>query len=219
MDDNTADISQAVKQAAKISAGGQTYKKTGAGKKNRSGKKSGGIKKLAITGAVVVAVVLCFSFLGIYVQGLETVFPHVSVDGIPVGGLSAVEAAETLENAGFEGNEKESVIVDLPLDWVIEITAEEAGMSLSASDAAVAAFDYGRSGNIVSDLLSYLRCIITQKDIPSSSYFSIDEEYVYDRISQATQKVNLELMEANATVGGDYISVIKGGEIHYYRPG
>ena len=56
----------------------------------------------------------------------------------------------------------------LPGDYKFTVTAAEAGTDLSCAEAAQAAYDYGHSGNPISDLMCYFKCItgsVTQGDI------------------------------------------------------
>jgi vancomycin resistance protein YoaR len=186
----------------------------GAGNKapRPAGRKKRG-KKAAVTIAAVIALILAATAgFAAYVNGLDTIYPNVSLDGIPLGGLSLSEAARALDEAGFGNHEGQVVTIELPLGEVLSIPAEEAGVIASAMDGAMAAYEYGRDGNLIENFIKYVRCLLVGKNLNYGSSFIIDEPYVRELVKKAANKVNAALLGADISVDGEYVVVVKGAK-------
>ena len=195
------------------------------GKKQNSGKAGpvkqreadeGSPEKAGATAGIITAicagVMMCVVLLGgwLFVGRLDTVYPNISMDGIDIGGLSAIDATMVLENSGFRARGDLAVTVELPTNKTLSISAREAGVAVTATQAALAAYRFGRDGNVLSNTLKYLECAFRGAELTVESEFTIDEKYVRGKTNDIVNEINLDIMGSEITVLETYISVIKG---------
>lgn len=172
-------------------------------------KKKRGRAAAAICLSVVALLAVLAAIGGLYVQGLDTIYPNVRVDGVELGGLTAEEAADILNRAGYDENKNAAVSVLLPMDYSFSITTEEAGVALSSSSVADMAYRHGRESSFFGNFLTYIRCRLLGADL-SEAERNLDEKTVRARIEDAVREVNAALMGSELTIGEEYISVVKG---------
>ena len=177
--------------------------------RSRAGQKR---KTVILVIAIVAALFVAMAAFCFYVRGLDEIYPKITMEGVEVGGMSPYDAARTLEQAGLSSNQDLAVTVELPMDQTLVITAAEAGAVSNAADAAVRAYEYGRDGNLLTNALTYLRCLISGADLTFESEMELEEQAIRARIDEAIQTVNLELMGSDVTVEDTYISVVKGSK-------
>lgn len=170
-------------------------------------------KKGAIIAACTLAALCVLLLVGcVMVRNVNTIYPRVSIDNVELGGLSAVEAAIILEDAGFGAVDDLTVTVLLPLDKSITINALDAVSTSGATAAAIAAYEYGRGGNMLSNLFTYLKCVVVGAELPAESVFRLDEDYVRGVVNETVQEINLALMGSGVTIEETCIEVIKGAK-------
>jgi len=201
--------------SGKDAASGRSGKPvSGAGGKapRQAGRKKRGKKAAVIIAAVIALILAATAGFAAYVNGLDTIYPNVSLEGIPLGGLSVSEAAKALDEAGFNRLGEQAVTVELPLGEILSIPAEEAGVIASAMDAARAAYEYGRDGNLLKNFITYLKCLLIGADLDYVSAFAIDEAYVRELVKKAANKVNAALLGADVSLDGEYVIVVKGAK-------
>jgi vancomycin resistance protein YoaR len=163
--------------------------------------------------AVLVLVVAGLSAVMIYAARLtnsEAIYPNVSINGVDVGGLTVAEATEKLTAAGANPYQDKSVTVNFPLDYSVTITAEELGFGADASVPAQAAYAYGRGGSAVANLKSYLSCKTEPVSMQWDVDAQMDENALEQKISPVASEINTRLLETEADIGEDGITLIKG---------
>lgn len=168
------------------------------GKKGIQGAKA----KIIMTVIVaVVAVAFAGTSLAAYFVGSgDTIYPGVTLDGIDIGGLTPKEAARKLENSGYGGYEGKEVSIAFPMNHSLTISAEEAGVSGKVDEAAEAAYEYGREGNIFSNLFSYMGTKSKGQEVSVEKSFNIDKEYVLEQIDTIVKDVNADLIDRKSVV-------------------
>ncbi len=187
----------------------------GAGKQVRrpvKKKRKGGRIPLIVCLAVVALLVGFTTVLGLFVSGVDTIYPNLRLNGVELGGLSAEEAADVLDKAGYNVYEDAAVTVSLPMDYSLEITAEEAGVVLSSASAADSAYRYGREGGFVGNTLTYIKCRLFGADLDGDDSKNIDEEAVRARIAEVVREVDAALMSSELNIGEEEITVVKGAK-------
>ncbi len=92
--------------------------------------------------------------------------------------------------------------VDLGLGVSLRVTAEEAGIVLTASDIAGDAFDYGRTGGLIGNSFRYFKCLIFGYDFVPEAAKYIDESTVRSMIDEAADTFERQLTENFLTVSG-----------------
>lgn len=212
------------RSAAKSAAGRAAPKKAAAPKREtpRSNRPKAAARRsfwdrmpIIIAALILALLVVSAAALGAHVAGLETVFPRVSVSGVEVGGMTKDEAALAIDESGVYGHSEEAVSVTIPIGSaegsVLTLTAEEAGVAVSPEYAATLAYEYGRDGSFISNMMKYIGCLTVGNELDYNSEFTIDELYVRSEISLFAGSVNAMYMETETSIGEDSIRVIKGG--------
>jgi len=155
-----------------------------------------------LTGGALVAV-------GGAVSNGGTIFPNVSVNGIPVGGLTLDQAADRLEGPMEAALTERAVTVEFPGGSVLRVTAEEAGLGLTGYQAARVAYHFGRSGNLFSNSITFLRCQIAPVDLDPLTFFTPDRLMIQDAVRAAAIEMDLQAMGAYE-VRDEFLVVVKG---------
>ncbi len=145
-----------------------------------------------------------------YVSGMDTIFPRVTVNGTEVGGMTEREAQLVLAGSESTPDENVSVTVELPMDCSFTVTGADAGFESSSGSAASAAYEYCHGGGMFRNLLTYLKCLISGKELTSDDTLSINEQAVRSIINQAIDECSALLLENEVTIGEDEITIVKG---------
>ncbi|MBR6259506.1 MAG: VanW family protein, partial [Oscillospiraceae bacterium] len=179
--------------------------------KTRKKKISGG----AIAG-IIVAVVVVAACAGIGVAGAkaansDVIYPKVSANGIDVGGMSLVKATETLDASGAITGQDDSVKLSFPNGSILEVSRSDAGIAVTPEDVARMAYDYGRSGNFVTNSLSYIKCALTGAALSTDDIMrSLDEENLRAIVSEKAVELNTAAAESAYRISGDNLIITKG---------
>ena len=176
----------------------------------REKKRASGLKKALIAILIVVALLLGGTAgFAVYVSRTDTIFPNVTLDGVELGGLTVSEAADRLTAAGWV-KEDESVSVPLPAEHTLTITAAEAGASVTAEEAAQAAYDYCHEGNLLSGLMRYVNCVFSGGSV--ETVIDVDRAAVQSAVEAAVADTLNDLEASGVEVDEDrgVISVVKG---------
>jgi len=181
-------------------------KKAGKEKNNNNG-----VKKAVLVTAIVI-VVICVSFfvLGAQANGLDAIFPNVSMESVNIGGMSAADAADALIAGDVGTDTDKELTVNLPAGCELKISAKDAGCYMGASDAAAYAYDACHSGSFVDNTFTYIKCIVSGMKLTIGSSVKLDEDYIRNKTDEAAKQVSLALMQSSVTIGTDSISVVKG---------
>ncbi|NCC69680.1 MAG: hypothetical protein EOM14_16090, partial [Clostridia bacterium] len=165
---------------------------------------------IIIAVSVLAVLLVGVAGFGIYVTGTDTIFSGVTVDGAALGGMTREQAVEHLEAAGWSDNAENTVTVLLPLGREVSVTPAEAGAEITAIDAAVAAYSYGHSGNIFSNLVTYVKCFFGTHEVGLT--VDVDENVIRDKVEEAVAEVKAGLMTSGVEIGEDSVLVVKGAK-------
>lgn len=120
-----------------------------------------------------IAAALCVvvTALAYGVSQKDTIYPHVQLEGIELGGMTLAEATETLTRAGYAIPEDAAVTVVLPAAVHLRLNAAEAGVATSPEDGARQAWNYGRNrGNMFGKLFCWVKGMLRgealEREIP-----------------------------------------------------
>ncbi len=172
--------------------------------------KTGNKKALKIVLIVVLVIVATFFALGAYANGLDTIFPKVSMEGIALGGTTVEQAADKLSAADFGNDDDQELKVNLPAGLEMSVSAKEAGCYLNAPDAAVFVFDRCHGGNFFSNTAAYLRCLFGGLELSVGDGAMLDEDYLHSKVDEAAKQVQLALLESDLEIEDESVSIIKG---------
>ncbi|MDR1298842.1 MAG: VanW family protein [Oscillospiraceae bacterium] len=161
------------------------------------------ITAIVIIGALAAA--------GFYVNGLDTVFPNVSMGGVKLAGMTLAEAEQALIDAGYEENAANiAVTVNFPDGEGFSIAGEEVGMKLRASDAAQLALEFGRDGSFFGNIANYVKYTLSPTELSSPDSLSIDSAYVRSVTDKRTDEFNSGLLRGGYTISDSEIVIVKG---------
>ena len=186
-------------------------------KPEKKAKKSkSGVKTAVI---IIMVVVLVFAVgtvaLGFYVNNrVDVIFPNVSVDGIDLSGLTSREAYDTLRSNGFENNAADvSVTVNFPDGSGFSISGDDAGFSMCAQTATIAAFEHGRNGSFFENMITYIRSMLSETNLSDTNAVQMDRDFVHEEVEAATNRFNSTLFENALDITDDSIIIIKGAGV------
>ena len=203
----------APKKSAPAKSGGKKKKKK---KKRRSAFRGFLIAMLVILILVGLAAGGVFAAT-VMVRGIDTVYPGVSVGGVELSNLTRAEAEKVLSDMESAYYKDYSLTVKLPQNFSLTITTEDVGLELSSSEAADAAFDYGRSGTDLENLFAYVqgRWLDKKVDIPAASTRKMNEENIRSMVHEVAEEVNAALLKSEMRVGKYSINIVKGAHALY----
>ncbi len=169
------------------------------------------LKAAIIAGIVVVVLAAGFIAAGFYVDGVDTVFPNVSVAGVELADLTQEEARQALIDAGYEDSTNNvSVTVNFPDGDTMTVSGEDAGIRLLAGSAAETAYLYGKDGSFFANELCYIKSLFTKVDLDRSGESTVNEENIRAIVNAYTDAYNEKSMEDAYTINSDSIEVVKG---------
>lgn len=173
-------------------------------------------RKVWIIVAVIVAA-LCVALLAgsLIVANRDTIFPKVTVNGTDVAGMTQEQAAETIRAAGWDDPDAAVLTIVFPGEETFSVSARETGFTATADEAAQAAWEYGRSGNILSNFFTYLRCAVSGKEMRDELSTGVDEAALRARVETEIGELNLDLSEGNIEIDEEesILKVVKGASL------
>lgn len=190
-------------------------KKAKAPKSPKASKPAGeGMKKAKICiiiAAVIVALIAAAAAAGvIYVSTIDDIYPNVTLDGIALGDMSLTEAAAVLDEAGYGDQTGKELNVLLPLDFVLNVKAEEVCTETPIAELVQRVYDGCTAGNPVEDALTFIKCSLTGMSFESEVLITADADAVRAKVDNIVQELKLALLSSEITIGEDTIAVIKG---------
>ena len=164
----------------------------------------------------IVALLLCAAVIGSFlVSRMDKIYPGVQVEGLLLEGMTKAEAAETLQEAGWDGANGTIMQVTLPGDYIFKVPASTMSWKQSAADAAENIWDYGRDGNIFANLLHYISSYFRNTDLtdriaPDGLQADALRELVNKSVDEANELVTDTIkIDTEAKV----LTLIKGSEL------
>ena len=164
-------------------------------------KKKGGGTAAAIVACVLA--LLAVAVAGVYVYGSrlvdgKTIYPNVRVAGVDVGGMTASEAQEAIEQAVADSYMSSELEVHLP-DRTLTFDPEQTNVALDVDLAIREAMDFGRSDGTFRAVLNHLNSSSRSQDIPLETALQLDTDYIQSIINQTASAVKTTAQ--NSTMG------------------
>lgn len=174
-------------------------------------KKSGAKKAIIIIAVVLAALCLAAAGAGFAVRATDTIFPNVTVGGVPVGGMTEDQATDALRKSGWDDKGDADVTVTLPAECVITVNVRQAGAVTTSEDAADAAYSYGRDGGPFSSLAKYLKSLAGRVSI-TGDVENFNESYIRGQISDGIKAMKDALSGETYNVDTDkaVLTILKG---------
>ena len=178
-------------------------------KEKKQGK--GKAKVYLIIIVVILALLVCAAAAGVfYISTIDTIYPNVTLDGLPLGELSLTEAAAVLDEAGYSSQDGKEVNVHLPLDFVLNVKATEVCTETPISELVQRVYDGCAGGDPISDAINYVKCLVGGMSFESEVLISADMDAVAAKVDNMVRELQLALMSSEVTIGEETIDVIKG---------
>ena len=158
--------------------------------------------KKAVIFAAGAAVILLVAVLlwGSSLLRSSTIFPHVVVAGVDVGGMTADRAQEAVESAVAELYRTSTVQVQLP-DQTLTFDPEQTNVSLDAQAAIDEAMAFGRSKGAFAAVLQYLGR--QDREIPLQTALDMDTAYIRSLIDRTAVAVRTAPEHSSMSVNAD----------------
>ena len=152
--------------------------------------------------AAVVAALLCVGVLGsaFAVSRRSTIFPRVSIHGENVSAMTVDEAASVVKKSGWDGADAVVLKAELPASVDLEVKAKDVGWTATAKEAAQAAYDYGRDGNLFSNFVTYVRTSFAGYELADDLTDETDADALKALVKKAVEEANETMTEGNMEV-------------------
>ena len=154
------------------------------------------------------------AYLGWRVTSSETSFPNMSLDGIPVGGLTREELALRLTEQRWQGLDDSTLMVVFPLNLSCTLDRSQAGATRSAAAVADAVCRFGHDGDWFENLGTYLRVWLQ----PGSYAVTLpppdlNETYLLANIRSVTDRFAAQTSDRETTLDREHacLTLVKGG--------
>ena len=184
-------------------------------KKNRSRFGSKLLIGLWTAAVLVIAFVGALAYGGYRVTYSRVNLPNLTLDGIPVGGLTESETVNLLRDRKWDSLKDEPFTVSFPLELSMTLDRMQARACMTAEDAAEQVFDYGHGTNWFDNFSKYVRARVSSAFPIDLEKPNLDENYiranihvVADHFRSKTADADLHQDTDNAT-----LTMIKGGGV------
>lgn len=170
-------------------------------------KKPEGKKKIWVIAGAAAAVVLC-AYLGLcaWVGSQSTIFPHVSVAGLDVSGMTAEQAGAFLEKTLSEQGGQAVVEVTYG-DWTGTVTAEDLD-NISCQESAAQAQRVGREHFLTQGAAYAAHLFSVSADLPF--YLTGVEPQALLKLAEQAEQVVGDTTESTYEVSGGQLVMTKG---------
>ncbi|MCL2627521.1 MAG: VanW family protein [Oscillospiraceae bacterium] len=181
--------------------------------KSRKRKKT---KRIIITCVVLLLVIitgLTGLFIGVsyHADSLDTVFPNVWAEGINLSGQTREQAVQSLIDSGYESKAVGiSMTLFFPDETSFSATGDEVGLALDATQAAEAAFAFGRDGTFFQNGVTYIKALFDKTELNELSAPNYDDSILRELANEYTAMFNATLFNYSENVTDTQITVTKG---------
>ena len=163
------------------------------------------MKTLKIILIVLLALLVLTAGGGLFgayrVSQMDTNYPNLSVNGIPVGGLTREQTADALKAGGWEERITTPLTVTTLGGQSFTVDPLKSGVLQTAEGIADTAFRYGREGNMLENFISYLKCRLNPTELEHPEQ-NADRDYLAECI--AHNRADLEALLGDAEYTPDY---------------
>ena len=153
-----------------------------------------------IPAALAVIAVLVVTLVGVSLKNGHTIYPNVRVAGVDVGGLTAAEARELVEQTVEEAYRAQTLEVRLP-DKTLYFDSEKANVTVDAEQTIQKAMTYGRDKGVFWALLRYLMSSKSVHTVSMEAAMSMNTDYLQSTIQKAADEARIDPI--NTTVSMD----------------
>lgn len=149
--------------------------------------------------ALALMVILGVFFWGLSLKNSDRVFPNVCVSGVNIGGMDAEEAEQALNTSLAATHATRTLTVQLP-DRKLVFDPALTNSPLDTAAMVEAAMTYGREGNVLQVLRTYIECKESARILDLQEYFQVDTDYIRDLIDKTAADVEQEMVQSEVTM-------------------
>ncbi len=182
----------------------------------RSKKKKSSSKGTVVAVFSVVFALAIVSFVGLYaygskLEGSRKIFPNVWVAGVDVGGMTASEAQETVEQSVEDAYASQTLQVQLE-DKTLEFDPKQTNVAIDSAAAIDKAMRHGKEDGAFKAAIHYLGGKSKRYDVELETALELDTAYIRGMITQAAVSGRVEPKNSQVALGqdGQSITVTKG---------
>ena len=163
--------------------------------------------------AIVLILVIIIAgglYLGMRITDSDKNMPNLKIGNVTVGGLTPDETAAVLDASGWTQRAMTPLVVKTYGDVSVELDPIVSGAVVPSSEAVEKAFMYGHDGGIVSNLFTYIRCLLNPVDINNG--VQINTSYLAEKVAELEASLNDYLGTEEYTLDKDrgLLCVTKG---------
>ncbi len=183
--------------------------------KNKKLSAFGRVFSLVLRTVIVLLVLLLLGAVygGYLVTNSEKNLPNMSLDGIPVGGLTQEETAQKLREQGWDRINSMPLEVDLPMEISLMLNRSEAGGMISAEEAAEQIFSWGHDAHWFSNLEKGLDAWFSRDVAVKLRRPAWNEEYLRRNTQSACERYQEKIGNGDVLLDkkNARLSIVKGG--------
>ncbi len=161
---------------------------------------------LAVTGALLLAIILAGLVLAVQARFADTIYPGVWAYGVNLGGMTQAQAEAALAAAFVYDDRAVFTFRDGERFW--QFSAADLGVRLDIEGAVAQAYAVGRSGGLAGRLLEQAQAWFTGRAVPANIYY--DQSAAAARLADIAAAVDQPPQNAALDISGIVVSHTPG---------
>jgi len=157
---------------------------------------------LAISGSILLAVVLGIFLFAYQLRYADTIYPGVSAFGVPLGGMTPEEAVAALSNNFTYDDDAIFTLRDGDKFW--QLTAGDLGVSFNIAGTIDEAFTIGRTADLSGGLVDQARAWFIGESIAPRVLY--DQSVALRQLESIAAEINRDPIDATLTIDGTTVS-------------
>lgn len=166
--------------------------------------KTPGARVLAVLVGIIVVLTAGFS---VYSSSYSSILPHVTINGINVGGMSMDEAKEKIDTEFAKATEGREIILKCG-DNSKTVLFSELKSRIESEKTVQDAYEVGRNNGFAGKILSMMSSLVKEKKVPL--VVELDEELFKQMISEVASEYETPVQETEYMVENDILTIVKG---------
>ena len=164
---------------------------------------------------LVLAVVGVLAYGGYRVTYSRVNLPNLTLDGIPLGGLTENETVKLLRDLEWDSLKDEPLTVSFPLGLSMTLDRMQAKACMTAEEAAAQVLDYGHGSNWFENFSQFVRTKFSRGFPVQLKRQELDENYIRANIHVVADHFRSETADADLHLDMDSatLTMIKGGGV------
>ena len=157
-------------------------------------------------GIVFFVIILLLTNLGISLVFAGHILPGISMNGIPLSGLSIQEATREIARSYSYPDAGNILLVDGERSWLVKPV--QLGVYLDAQASARAAYEAGRKGSIVTLLIQ--RFNLLKDNVETQPTFIYDQKTAVNLLNSLAAVIDQPIRESSLSISGTEVVVENG---------